>query len=235
MLVSGGKTARPVARAEVAARLGGKAALPSPYLVNHLEIAGDEDAAGLQRGEQHGGARAAAVGVEEDPAGRAVVDDAVVGIAGLGAGDERAGAERAEAEASEDRVVERDLVGAREEVGEGIDIAAAERGGEGEGVRPPEPGQQVRAGTAVEDVGAGIADQDLAELVAGQIDRRGAAMVGGREHLDHLAGAEDMSFRRRHAAEQPVTGRQPKGSAAVTAGIDRPCNPVRPARFGFMT
>src|SRR6185369_12168472 len=124
---------------------------------NHSEIARREVEPGAQGGELHRRAGAVAVGVEEQLAGGAIVDDAIVGVAGLGAGDERARGEGAEAEPGEHRIVERDLVAAGREIEDRVDIAAAERGGELERVGAGEAHHKIGAGAAIEGVDPGIA------------------------------------------------------------------------------
>src|SRR5262249_21734977 len=46
-----------------------------------------------------------------------------------------------------------------------------------------EPGHGVGAGLAVERVGAGIAAQAIGHVVAGEVDRRGAGIVGGGQQF----------------------------------------------------
>ena len=57
------------------------------------------------------------------------------------------------------------------EVQDRVDAARAKRGGERERVRTAEPEKGVVAGLAVEEIAAGIAEDDVAELVAAKGDR----------------------------------------------------------------
>ena len=103
------------------------------------------------------------------------------------AGDERVRIERAgRPSAGEHRIVERDLVvGRRGSPTIGIDIAGAERGGEGEHVGAAEADQLVVAALAVEHVGAGIADRCCWPIsLPVRSIAVGRAMAGGRQDLD---------------------------------------------------
>ena len=82
------------------------------------------------------GRAAEAVGIEQQRAGGAVVDDPVVGLGRGGAGVERARRERARGEPGEHRVLEPDRVVGDAEVADRVDVAAAERGGEREACPP---------------------------------------------------------------------------------------------------
>ncbi len=121
------------------------------------------------------------------------------------------GVEIAGRQRGEDRVVESDRVDARFEVGDRVDIAAAERGGEGERVGAAEPDQQVSAAFAVEHVAAEIADQPLAaaELVAGDVDIVVGQLPDGRNGFDLGAGVQHI----------------------VDAGVDGVCSAVAGCRF----
>jgi hypothetical protein len=104
--------------------------------------------------EQHDRAGAIAVGIVIEIAGGAVVDDPLILVGRRGADVERGPGERSGRELAEDRVVERDLVGARDEAADMIDIAGAQSGGEGESIGAGEPDQRAVAAFAVEDVRA---------------------------------------------------------------------------------
>src|ERR1700759_4855920 len=94
----------------------------------------------IQGGKQDRGARIVAVGVIIKIAGGAVVNDPVVGVVCGGAGKESIGVERAGCTGRrEDGVIQKDFVGPAGEIEDGIDIAGAERGGEGEFVGAAEP------------------------------------------------------------------------------------------------
>ena len=76
------------------------------------------------------------------------------------------------------------------EVGDQVDIARAQRGGEGEAVRTAPAVQIVDASAAVDHIGAVIAGHVIVELVAGQVDRGGGGVVDGAQHLDRKSRDE---------------------------------------------
>ena len=61
---------------------------------------------------------------------------------------------------------------------------------------PALPVQRVVARAAVERVGAGVADHEVGDLVAGQIDRGRAGGVGRPQRLDRDAGRQRIAHRR---------------------------------------
>ena len=79
------------------------------------------------------------------------------------------------------------------EIGDRVDIAAAERGGEGEDIGTAEARQHVRAGPPSSMFAPGIAEYDIGDFVAGEVDRRSAGVAGGGKHLDRGAGAEHIA------------------------------------------
>jgi len=139
------------------------------------------------------------VGVVEQGAGGAVVDDPV-GRAGRGRADrEGGGGERAFGERGEGlagRAAQHDPVETHLEVGDRVHIVGAECRGEGENVVPAQALEQIVAEPAVQYVAAGIADQPVGEIVAGEVDRLGAVMEAGGEDLHLLAGHQRIADHR---------------------------------------
>src|SRR4029453_5450283 len=113
-------------------------------------------------------------------------DDPVVRVLSAAAGAEGSGRQAPGRKAGEDRIVEEDVVERRFHVEDEVDIAAAQRGGEGEVVGSAVADGDIGAAAPVDGVDPGIAVNLLSELVAGEVERRGAARIVRREHVDVL-------------------------------------------------
>ena len=131
--------------------------------------------------DEDGAARAAAVGVVGEVAGVWVVDEVIVGIERGMADGEVGGVEITGGEMRVDGILELDRVGVAGDMGKvGDDVAVGSTCGrvEHERVVALGAGQRVVAAEPVEDVGAGVADDDVGNRIAGAVDRVGSLAVG---------------------------------------------------------
>src|SRR5207253_5690265 len=72
------------------------------------------------------------------------------------------------------RTVEHDLVLPGNEIGNAVGVRASRRFAKVEAVSAGAAGERVVAGCAAQDVGRAVADDDVRDVVAGAVDRRGA-------------------------------------------------------------
>jgi hypothetical protein len=140
-----------------------------------------------QRRELDGGCGPGPVGVEQQRARRAVVDDAVAGIHRRRADDELVGVD-SRAETGEDRGAQDDRVIVDIEVRDRIDVVCGiECAVEQETILAVEADERISSAAAIEDVVPVVAGDDIAAVVAGEIDAvetspraaRGEAIASG--------------------------------------------------------